>query len=132
MACHPRPPSATICSTGVRGAETPTGNFTIQYKMLKTRMRGTNPDGHSYDIPDVPWVMALFGDYTLHGAPWRQAWGVPLSNGCVSMPTPNAVGELHKPVWAVRSSDRARRVELPKFRDLPIPPVPDEEVARSG
>ena len=80
----------TAASTGVRGAETPTGNFTIQYKMTKTRMRGTNPDGHSYDIPDVPWVMALFGDYTLHGAPWRQAWGVPLSNGCVSMPTPNA------------------------------------------
>jgi lipoprotein-anchoring transpeptidase ErfK/SrfK len=80
----------TAASTGVRGAETPTGNFTIQYKMTKTRMRGTNPDGHTYDIPDVPWVMALFGDYTLHGAPWRQAWGVPLSNGCVSMPTPNA------------------------------------------
>jgi lipoprotein-anchoring transpeptidase ErfK/SrfK len=80
----------TAASTGVRGAETPTGNFTIQYKMTKTRMRGTNPDGHSYDIPDVPWVMALFGDYTLHGAPWRQAWGVPLSNGCVSMPTSNA------------------------------------------
>jgi len=80
----------TVASTGVRGAETPTGNFTIQYKMPKTRMRGTNPDGHSYDIPDVPWVMAMFGDYTFHGAPWRQAWGVPLSNGCVSMPTANA------------------------------------------
>ena len=80
----------TVASTGVRGAETPVGNYTIQYKMPKTRMRGTNPDGHSYDIPDVPWVMAIFGDYTFHGAPWRQAWGVPLSNGCVSMPTANA------------------------------------------
>ena len=58
--------------------------------MAKTRMRGTNPDGHSYDIPDVPWVMPFMGDYTFHGAPWRQAWGVPLSNGCVSMPTENA------------------------------------------
>ena len=77
----------TTASTGVRGAETPVGNWQVQYKMPKTRMRGTNPSGHSYDIPDVPWVMALFGDYALHGAPWRQAWGVPQSNGCVSMPT---------------------------------------------
>jgi lipoprotein-anchoring transpeptidase ErfK/SrfK len=80
----------TTASTGVRGAETPVGNFKIQYKMAKTRMRGTNPSGHTYDIPDVPWVMALYDDYALHGAPWRQAWGVPQSNGCVSMPTPAA------------------------------------------
>jgi lipoprotein-anchoring transpeptidase ErfK/SrfK len=80
----------TLASTGVKRADTPTGHFTIQYKMAKTRMRGTNPDGHSYDIPDVPWVMPFLGDYTFHGAPWRQAWGVPLSNGCVSMPTANA------------------------------------------
>jgi lipoprotein-anchoring transpeptidase ErfK/SrfK len=80
----------TLASTGVKRADTPTGRFTIQYKMPKTRMRGTNPDGHSYDIPDVPWVMPFMGDYTFHGAPWRQAWGVPLSNGCVSMPTANA------------------------------------------
>jgi lipoprotein-anchoring transpeptidase ErfK/SrfK len=80
----------TVASTGVKRADTPTGHYTIQYKMPKTRMRGTNPDGHSYDIPDVPWVMPFLGDYTFHGAPWRQAWGVPLSNGCVSMPTANA------------------------------------------
>ncbi|MBX5492786.1 MAG: L,D-transpeptidase family protein [Chloroflexi bacterium] len=85
-----RPVYTTLASTGVRGAETPTGHFRVQYKLPKTRMRGTNPDGHTYDIPDVPWVMALFGDYTFHGAPWRQAWGVPLSNGCISMPTANA------------------------------------------
>jgi lipoprotein-anchoring transpeptidase ErfK/SrfK len=80
----------TTASTGVRGAETPTGNFSIQYKMEKTRMRGVNPSGHRYDIPDVPWVMAIFDDYAFHGAPWRQAWGTPLSNGCISMPTANA------------------------------------------
>jgi hypothetical protein len=81
------PVYTTLASTGVRGAETPTGHFRVQYKLEKTRMRGVNPDGTRYDIPDVPWVMALFGDYTFHGAPWRQAWGVPLSNGCISMPT---------------------------------------------
>jgi lipoprotein-anchoring transpeptidase ErfK/SrfK len=80
----------TTASTGVARADTPTGRFTIQYKMAKTRMRGTNPSGQSYDIPDVPWVMPFLGDYAFHGAPWRQAWGVPLSNGCVSMPTANS------------------------------------------
>ncbi len=80
----------TAASTGVRGAETPPGTFTIQYKMGKARFRGTNPSGRTYDIPDVPWVMAIFGDYTFHGAPWRQAFGVPLSNGCVSLPAPAA------------------------------------------
>jgi lipoprotein-anchoring transpeptidase ErfK/SrfK len=85
-----RPVFSTTASTGVRGAETPVGNWTIQYKMEKTRMRGVNPSGLRYDIPDVPWVMVLFGDYAMHGAPWRQAWGTPQSNGCVSMPTPAA------------------------------------------
>ena len=73
-------------ATGVRGAETPTGDFTVQYKLEKTRMRGINPSGRRYDIPDVPWVLAFWGDYTIHGAPWRQAFGTPQSNGCVSLP----------------------------------------------
>ena len=77
----------TTASTGVRGAETPVGTWQVSYKMVKTRMRGVNPSGVRYDIPDVPWVLALFDDYAMHGAPWRQAWGVPQSNGCVSMPT---------------------------------------------
>jgi len=38
----------------------------------------------------APLLPSLFGDYALHGAPWRQTWGVPQSNGCVSMPTPAA------------------------------------------
>jgi lipoprotein-anchoring transpeptidase ErfK/SrfK len=45
------------------------------------------PDGRSYDVADVPWVLPFMGDYTFHGAPWRHNWGTPLSNGCVSMPT---------------------------------------------
>jgi lipoprotein-anchoring transpeptidase ErfK/SrfK len=78
---------STPASTGARGAETPPGTYTITYKLEKTRMRGVYPDGRPYDVADVPWVLPFMGDYTLHGAPWRQAWGVPLSNGCVSMPT---------------------------------------------
>lgn len=81
------PVFTTPISTGVRGAETPTGQFMVNYKLPSTRMRGVNPGGSRYDIPDVPWVMSFLGDYTLHGAPWRWEFGFPQSNGCVSMGT---------------------------------------------
>lgn len=85
-----KPVWSTLVSTGVAGAETPTGLFTVQYKMTATRMRGVNPSGLRYDLPDVPWVMPFQGDYTLHGAYWRDNYGYPQSNGCVSMPIPAA------------------------------------------
>jgi lipoprotein-anchoring transpeptidase ErfK/SrfK len=81
-----KPIYRTLVSTGVRGAATPTGRFSVSYKMLTTRMRGVNPSGHAYDLPNVPWVMSFLGDYTLHGAYWRDTYGIPQSNGCVSMP----------------------------------------------
>lgn len=77
-------------ATGVRGAETPTGEFQVQYKMPTARFRGVNPDGSRYDIPNVPWVLAFLGDYTIHGAPWRSVFGRPGSNGCVSLTEANA------------------------------------------
>ncbi|HEX9015994.1 MAG TPA: L,D-transpeptidase [Chloroflexota bacterium] len=87
----------SLVSTGVRGAETPTGRYTVQYKMESTRMRGVNPSGHAYDLPNVPWVLPFLGDYTIHGAYWRDTYGVEQSNGCVSMPVPAA---LHVYEWA--------------------------------
>ncbi|TAK28190.1 MAG: hypothetical protein EPO21_23000 [Chloroflexota bacterium] len=72
-------------ATGVRGAETPPGTYAVQYKLPTARFRGTNPDGSRYDIPDVPWVMGLFDDYTIHGAYWRSVFGRPGSNGCISL-----------------------------------------------
>ena len=49
-----------------------------------------NPNGSRYDIPDVHWVMAFYGDYTIHGAYWRARFGTPGSAGCVSLTDPNA------------------------------------------
>ena len=77
-------------ATGVPGADTPLGEFYVQYKMPRARFRGTNPGGRSYDIPDVNWVLAFQGDYTIHGAYWRSAFGTPGSNGCVSLTDPEA------------------------------------------
>jgi lipoprotein-anchoring transpeptidase ErfK/SrfK len=77
-------------ATGVPGADTPLGQFSVQYKMPVARFRGTNPGGRTYDIADVKWVLSFQGDYTIHGAYWRSAFGTPGSNGCVSLTDANA------------------------------------------
>ena len=77
-------------ATGVRGAETPPGTYEVLYKMPTARFRGTNPDGSRYDIPNVHWVLAFYGDYTIHGAWWRNVFGRPGSAGCISLTDANA------------------------------------------
>ncbi len=77
-------------ATGVRGAETPPGTYQVLYKMPIARFRGVNPNGSHYDIPDVHWVMAFYGDYTIHGAYWRHNFGTPGSAGCISLTDANA------------------------------------------
>ncbi|MGE3911147.1 MAG: L,D-transpeptidase family protein [Chloroflexota bacterium] len=77
-------------ATGVPGADTPIGEFNVQYKMPKARFQGTNVTGAQYDIPDVNWVLAFMGDYTIHGSYWRNGFGAPASNGCVSLSDENA------------------------------------------
>jgi lipoprotein-anchoring transpeptidase ErfK/SrfK len=77
-------------ATGVRGAETPLGTYKVEYKMRQARFRGVNPGGSRYDIPDVNWVIAFLGDYTIHGAYWRTTFGRPGSNGCISLTDANA------------------------------------------
>ena len=72
-------------ATGVPGADTPIGDFTVEYKMPQARFVGTNVSGSHYDIPDVHWVLAFMGDYTIHGSYWRSNYGAPGSNGCVSL-----------------------------------------------
>jgi hypothetical protein len=71
--------------TGVKGADTPPGQYEVLYKLPKTRMQGVNPSGLRYDLPDVPWVMPFMGDYAIHGVYWRNNFGSVASNGCVGM-----------------------------------------------
>jgi len=82
---YDRPVRTIAVATGVALAPTPTGTFAVQYKSAQMRFRGVNPDGSHYDIPDVHWVLPFWGDYTIHGAYWRPQFGVPGSDGCVSM-----------------------------------------------
>jgi lipoprotein-anchoring transpeptidase ErfK/SrfK len=75
-----------LISTGLPGADTPIGEFRVGYKMPTAHFRGFNAAaGHAYDLPNVKWVLAFQGDYTIHGAYWRQEFGRPGSNGCVSL-----------------------------------------------
>jgi lipoprotein-anchoring transpeptidase ErfK/SrfK len=71
--------------TGVPGADTPLGDFNVEYKMPTARFQGTNVTGARYDIPDVKWVLAFMGDYTIHGTYWRSNFGERGSNGCVGL-----------------------------------------------
>ncbi|MBM2810273.1 MAG: L,D-transpeptidase [Chloroflexi bacterium] len=81
---------SALVATGVRGAETPLGAYRVEYKIPVTRFRGVNPNGSRYDIPNVHWVLAFLGDYTIHGAYWRSTFGRPASNGCISLTDANA------------------------------------------
>ena len=76
--------------TGVPGADTPLGEFNVEYKMPTARFQGTNVNGVRYDIPDVKWVLAFMGDYTIHGVYWRGNFGERGSNGCVGLTDENA------------------------------------------
>jgi len=71
--------------TGVPGADTPIGEFHVQYKMPTARFRGVNVNGARYDLDNVKWVLAFLGDYTIHGVYWRSTFGAPASNGCVGL-----------------------------------------------
>ena len=47
-------------------------------------MKGTNPDGTTYDDPNVPYASYFNGGDVLHGFV-RASYGTPQSNGCVEM-----------------------------------------------
>lgn len=79
----------TLVNTGVTGATTQPGTFPVYARYPVTEMKGTDPDGEKYDIPDVPWVAYFNGGDAVHGFP-RYSYGWPQSNGCVELPIANA------------------------------------------
>jgi lipoprotein-anchoring transpeptidase ErfK/SrfK len=79
----------TLANTGVPGAATQQGTFTVFARYLTTTMTGTNVDGTTYSDPGIPWVSYFNGGDALHGYD-RGGYGYPQSNGCVEMPPANA------------------------------------------
>jgi lipoprotein-anchoring transpeptidase ErfK/SrfK len=71
-------------NTGAPGADTADGTYPVFEHVPSSEMKGTNPDGSTYDDPDVPWASYFNGGDALHGFP-RASYGTPQSNGCVEM-----------------------------------------------
>jgi lipoprotein-anchoring transpeptidase ErfK/SrfK len=76
--------AAIPVNTGVPGADTADGTYPVFEHITSSRMQGTNPDGSTYDDPDVPWAAYFNGGDALHGFV-RGSYGSPQSNGCVEM-----------------------------------------------
>ncbi|MBN1119933.1 MAG: LysM peptidoglycan-binding domain-containing protein [Anaerolineae bacterium] len=74
-----------VVSTGLPATPTVQGNFTIISKVLSQRMSGPG-----YDLPNVPYVMYFYSEYSFHGTYWHNRFGQPMSHGCVNMRTDEA------------------------------------------
>jgi lipoprotein-anchoring transpeptidase ErfK/SrfK len=76
-------------NTGAPGADTVDGTYPVFEHVTSSRMQGTNPDGSTYNDPNVPWASFFNGGDALHGFV-RATYGSPQSNGCVEMPVATA------------------------------------------
>ncbi len=76
-------------NTGAPGADTTDGTYPVFEHVTSSVMKGTNPDGTTYDDPDVPWASFFNGGDALHGFV-RAQYGFPQSNGCVEMTVADA------------------------------------------
>jgi len=76
-------------NTGAPGADTLDGTYPVFEHVTASEMKGTNPDGTTYDDPAVPWASFFNGGDALHGFV-RAQYGFPQSNGCVEMTVANA------------------------------------------
>ena len=80
-----------LISSGVRGFDTPQGEFNVWRKRSLVDMSwyyGSNSP-YNYRLPNVPWVLSFLGPYTIHGTYWHSNFGNPMSHGCVNMYTPD-------------------------------------------
>lgn len=76
---------ATLVSTGRAGRPTPRGIFTVQQKLVHSPMQGNEEAGSGYFVDEVPHVLALQDDVALHGTFWHDAFGTPVSHGCINL-----------------------------------------------
>jgi peptidoglycan hydrolase-like protein with peptidoglycan-binding domain len=81
--------SDVAVNTGAPGADTVDGTYPVFEHVTSSRMVGTNPDGSTYDDPNVPWASFFLDGDALHGFV-RATYGSPQSNGCVEMPVATA------------------------------------------
>ena len=78
-------------------------------------MKGTNPDGSTYNDPNVPYASYFNGGDALHGF-IRATYGSPQSNGCVEMSYADAAL-----VWPLTPIGTLVTVEGPNYGSAPPP-----------
>jgi len=78
-------------SSGKSATPTPTGTFSIWLKRDDHTMRGGDKSkGTDYAVPHVRYISYFHGSYAFHAAYWHNAFGTPVSHGCINMRTADA------------------------------------------
>jgi len=80
-----RPVYWATVSTGTAWTPTVKGRFRIYSKLRSGTMAGSG-----YYLPNVPYIMNIYGGYRMHGTYWHNSFGQPMSHGCVNMRTSDA------------------------------------------
>jgi len=83
------PVFSSLISSGTWAHPTVTGQFSIYLRYQSQDMNGYRL-GYDYYLPNVPYVMYFYRDYSLHGTYWHNNFGTPMSHGCVNMNTADA------------------------------------------
>jgi hypothetical protein len=82
------------CASGVRGTDTPKGDFRTYHKGPSVHMtnEGDALENESvYSLPGVPWCSFFTGaGNAFHGTYWHNDYGRPRSHGCVNLPSESA------------------------------------------
>ncbi len=102
-------------NTGAPGADTTDGTYAVFEHVRYSDMKGTNPDGSTYDDPNVPYASYFNGGDALHGF-IRATYGSPQSNGCVEMSYADAAL-----VWPLTPIGTLVTVEGPNYGSAPPP-----------
>lgn len=74
-----------LVSTGLPDTPTVHGDYAVYVKYTATDMSGPG-----YYLPQVPYTMYFYQGYGIHGTYWHNAFGRPMSHGCVNLPTDEA------------------------------------------
>ena len=79
------------CASGVKGTETPKGEFRTYHKGPSVHMtnEGDALENESvYSLPGVPWCSFFTSvGMAFHGTYWHNDYGRPRSHGCVNIPS---------------------------------------------
>ena len=100
-------------NSGAPGADTTDGTFVVFEHVRYSDMKGTNPDGTTYNDPNVPFASYFNGGDALHGF-IRASYGSPQSNGCVEMSYADAAM-----VWPLTPVGTLVTIEGPNYGSAP-------------